>query len=166
MSRKPDIHTFWGTSASFTINIDTSGMSLEQLRDAINNDSNNNGKVTATILDTGSGTNRYRLQVKGNTTGTANDFDVTPPASLTLDTDTNVTFAASGASFTVDGVALTRSSNTVSDAISGVTLTLKSKTVTAATFTVDNDTATMQANIKALFPPTMMCDPTSTCNLT
>jgi flagellar capping protein FliD len=117
-------------------------------------------------LDTGSGTNRYRLQVKGNTTGTANGFDVTPPASLTLDTNTNVTFAASDASFTVDGVALTRSSNTVSDAISGVTLTLKSKTVTAATFTVNNDTATMQANIKALFPPTMMCDPTSTCNLT
>jgi flagellar hook-associated protein 2 len=136
-------------STSFTINIDTNGMSLEQLRDTINNDSNNNGKVTATILDTGSGTNRYRLQVKGNTTGTANDFDVTPPDSLTLDTDTNVTFAASDASFTVGGVALTRSSNTVSDAISGVTLTLKSNTATAETLTVNNDTATIQANIKA-----------------
>ena len=71
-------------STSFTINIDTNGMSLEQLRDAVNNDFNDNGKVTAAILDTGSGRDRYRQQIKGNTTGRANDFDVTPPASLTL----------------------------------------------------------------------------------
>jgi len=136
-------------STSFTISFDINSMSLEQLRDAINNDSNNNGKVTAAILDTGSGMNRYRLQIKGNTMGTTNDFDVTSTASLTLDTDTNVTFAASDASFTVDGVELTRSSNTVSDAIDGVTLTLKSKTTMAETLTVSNDTATIQANIKA-----------------
>ncbi len=136
-------------STSFTISFDINSMSLEQLRDAINNDSNNNGKVMAAILDTGSGMNRYRLQIKGNTMGTTNDFDVTSTASLTLDTDTNVTFAASDASFTVDGVELTRSSNTVSDAIDGVTLTLKSKTTMAETLTVSNDTATIQANIKA-----------------
>jgi flagellar hook-associated protein 2 len=136
-------------STSFTISLDTNGMSLERLRDAINNDSNNNGKLTATILDTSSGAYRYRLQIKGNTTGTANDFDVTEAASLTLDADANVTFATGNASFTVDGVTLMRSSNTVSDAISGVTLTLKSKTTTAATLTVSNDTATMQANVKA-----------------
>ncbi len=107
-------------STSFTISFDINSMSLEQLRDAINNDSNNNGKVTAAILDTGSGMNRYRLQIKGNTMGTTNDFDVTSTASLTLDTDTNV-----------------------------VTLTLKSKTTMAETLTVSNDTATIQANIKA-----------------
>jgi len=133
----------------FTVSIDTAGMSLAQLRDAINSDANNAGKVTATIVDTGSGANRYRLQVKGNVTGTTNDFDVTATASLTLDTDTNVTFAAGDASLTVDGVAITRSSNTVADVISGATLTLKAQTTTAATLTINNDTAAMQANIKA-----------------
>jgi flagellar hook-associated protein 2 len=134
---------------SFTISINTAGMSLQQLRDTINGDSNNNGKVTATILDTGSGANRYRLQIKSNTTGTANDFNVTAPASLTLDPDANMTFAAGDASFTVDGVSLTRSTNTISDVIGGVALTLKAQTTSAVTLTVANDTTTIQSNIKA-----------------
>jgi len=133
---------------SFTISIDTTGKSLENLRDSINGDPNNNGKVTATIVDTGSGANRYRLQVKANTTGLQNDFDVSETASLTLDTDANITFAADDASFTINGIQLTRSTNIVSDAISGVTLTLKSQTTNDVMLTIGNDIATIQDNIK------------------
>jgi flagellar hook-associated protein 2 len=134
--------------ASFTISINSAGMSLQQLRDAINNDSSNSGKVTATILDTGSGANRYRLQIKSNTTGTTNDFNITSTASLTLDQDANVTFAAGDASFTVDGIALTRATNMVSDVISGVSLTLKAQTTSTVTLAVANNTDSIQTNIK------------------
>lgn len=49
-------------------------VTLEGLRDAINNASGNAGKVTASILDTGvSGdANRYRLTLTSNTTGASN----------------------------------------------------------------------------------------------
>ncbi|MBI3329615.1 MAG: flagellar filament capping protein FliD [Nitrospinae bacterium] len=134
---------------SFTISIDTAGMNLQQLRDAINSHPSNNGKVTATILDTGAGANRYVLQVKANAPGTQQDVDVTATASLTKDTNPNVTFAAVDARFSVDGVSFTRSTSTVSDVISGVTLTLQGETTAAVTLTVSNDTAAMQTHIKA-----------------
>jgi len=133
---------------SFSISIDATGKSLQELRDAINSDANNDGYVTATILDRGSGANRYVLQIKANTPGTQNDLDVTATASLSKDTNANVTFAAVDASFSVDGVSFTRSTNTVSDAISGVTLSLKTETITAVTLTVSNDAGAIQSNIK------------------
>jgi flagellar hook-associated protein 2 len=134
--------------ASFTISINTDGMSLEQLRDAINNDANNNGKVTATILDTGSGQERYHLQIKGNITGTANDFDVTSTASLSKDNSTNVTFAAEDAEFLIDGVSITRSTNVISDVIDGTTIILKNTTVESVRLTISNDVKVIEDNIK------------------
>jgi flagellar hook-associated protein 2 len=134
---------------NFAISINIDGMSLDQLRDAINNDTNNNGKVTATILDTGSGTQRYRLQVKGNTTGTTNDFNVTSTASLSKDTSASVTFSAIDATFNVDGVTITRSRNIISDVIDGATLTFKSKTTEPVTLSISNDVGTIQNNIES-----------------
>jgi flagellar hook-associated protein 2 len=135
--------------SDFAISINTDGMSLEQLRDAINSNVNNSGKVTATILDTGAGGERYRLQVKGNTTGTTNDFNVTSTASLAKDSNESITFSAQDANFTIDGVSLIRSNNIVSDVIDGVVLTLKQKTSDPVTLTVGNDVGTIQSNIKS-----------------
>jgi flagellar hook-associated protein 2 len=137
-----------GNPNSFTISIDANGMSLEQLRDAINNDTNNNGKMVATIIDTGSETNRYILQIRGRETGTVNDFEVTSTASLTLDTNINVTFSASNAIFTINGVSITRSNNVISDVLDGITLTLKSTTISDVTVSVDNDVKAMESKIK------------------
>jgi flagellar hook-associated protein 2 len=135
--------------SGFAININTSGMSLEQLRDAINNDSNNDGRITANIIDTGPGENRYRLIIKGNVVGIVNDFDITSTASLTIDSDVNITFSANDANLTIDGISIIRSNNTISDIIDGVTLVLKEKSLSPLRFTVENDTLTMQNNIKS-----------------
>jgi flagellar hook-associated protein 2 len=51
--------------------------------------------------------------------------------------------AAQDASFTVNGIAISSATNTVTDAIQGVTLTLKSEATTATTLTVARDTATI-----------------------
>ena len=62
-------------------------------------------------------------------------YDRPPPhANLTQ------TLAAQNASLTVNGIAITSASNTVSEAIQGVTLTLKKLTTTPATLTVARDT--------------------------
>ncbi|MDP3123255.1 MAG: flagellar filament capping protein FliD, partial [Thiobacillus sp.] len=53
----------------------------------------------------------------------------------------NQTLAAQNASLTVNGIAITSASNTVSGAIQGVALTLKNTTATAASLTVTRDTA-------------------------
>jgi flagellar hook-associated protein 2 len=54
----------------------SSSTTLEQLRDLINNASDNTGLVTASILDDGSGSNHYRLVLTANDTGTANVISV------------------------------------------------------------------------------------------
>jgi flagellar hook-associated protein 2 len=134
--------------SNFAISINTDGMSLEQLRDTINSDINNSGKVTATIIDTGIGVEHYRLQIKGNATGTTNDFSITSSSSLIRDNDVNMTFQAHDANFSIDGVSLKRSENIITDVIDGVTFTLKKNVLDPVIFTVDNDIGYIQSNIK------------------
>lgn len=102
---------------------------LEQVRDAVNKA---NIGVSASIVNDGTG---YRLIYSSGKTGTENTLKVTaaggatsPLASLTHDpaaTPMTVLQPAKDAVFYVDGLKITKQSNTVSDAIDGVTLTLK-----------------------------------------
>lgn len=102
---------------------------LEQVRDAVNKA---NIGVSASIVNDGSG---YRLIYSSGKTGTENTLKVTAAgggtsslASLTHDpagTTMTVLQPAKDAVFYVDGLKITKQSNTVTDAIDGVTLTLK-----------------------------------------
>lgn len=125
------------------ITIDSSNNTLDGLRLAINNSGVN---VKATFLNTGDATNPYRLVVAGNSTGAVNTVSAqivqasigagfTPVFSFTQ------TQAAQDASLTVDGVAVTKSSNTVTDVIAGTTLTLKS---------TGTGTITLQSDVQAI----------------
>lgn len=114
-----------GTEQSIAVDGTTT---LANLRDSINA---LGAGVTASIVNDGSAT-PYRLILTSNSTGASNGVAVTQ-------NDTTVAFnttlqAAQDASFTVDTMAFTRASNTVSDVITGVTIDLKSgdpaKTVT------------------------------------
>lgn len=111
--------------------------SLEKLRDAINA---SGADVTASVVDDGSATGQ-RLVVSGKSTGLANA--VTLDASgLTGGSDpltVSTLKPAADASFELDGLAMTRSSNTVSDALAGVTLTLKGQTGSTIDLTVATD---------------------------
>lgn len=115
----------------------TGGMSIKQLADAIN--ANSNAPVAASVVQAAPG--QYRLVLTGKSTGTANAFTMTSSLSggsgLTFtDTDTDGVYgdsaadnsqSALNASVTVNNVAISSATNTIADAAPGVTLTLLKK---------------------------------------
>ena len=138
------------SNGSGTVNvvIDSTNNTLDGIRDAINAAS---AGVTATIVNDGSGT-PYRLALTSSSTGASNSLKITTSGGdgsigslLAYDPagtqNLNQTLAAQNASLTVNGIAITSASNTVSGAIQGVALTLKNTTATAASLTVARDTA-------------------------
>ncbi|HUX29450.1 MAG TPA: flagellar filament capping protein FliD [Thiobacillus sp.] len=139
---------FTSNGAAASITIDSSNNTLEGIRDAINVAALG---VTATIVNDGSGT-PYRLALTSNSSGANNSIKITtsggdgsidsllgydPAGTQNL----TQTLAAQNANLTVNGIAITSASNTVSEAIQGVTLTLKNTTTTPASLTVERDTA-------------------------
>jgi flagellar hook-associated protein 2 len=125
-----------GNATNVTIN--GTNNTLAGLRDAINN---SGAAVTASIVNvSGGATPDYRLVVQSTETGTANA--VTISGSLAGGTDPfpgggQIVQTGSDALFSVNGLQVSRSSNTISDVISGVTFTLldegdKNGTVNAA----------------------------------
>ena len=101
--------------------------------------------ISAYLQYTGSA---YQIMVTGPE-GATNGF------TLTSSDTTNLPFASSNlqdscdAVLTVDGVAITSSSNAVTDAIGGVTLNLLA-TTTSATLGLSNDTTTVKTKIQAM----------------
>jgi flagellar hook-associated protein 2 len=136
--------TSGGTTANITI--DSSNNTLQGIRDAIN--AANMG-VSATIVNDGSGT-PYRLALSSNNSGVSNSIKISTDgadAAITgllahnpAGTQNLVqTVTAQNATFSVNGIAVSKASNTVSDVIDGVTLTL-GKAASTATLTVERDT--------------------------
>ena len=119
-----------GTSSTFSLT--TGATSLTDVRDAINNSSLG---VTASIIEVSTGS--YSLMMK-SPEGAANAMRVTTSLSgsqvdvMKYDPENTGSFAdtatqvvsASDASFTIDGIAVTRSSNTITDLFSGITVEL------------------------------------------
>lgn len=114
--------------------------------------------VVATVVNTGSGANPYQLVLTAKDTGTGTTggvvtiADVTAggavntigigagtvdsmatPTTLTGGLASGATDVAKNALFSVNGIELTRKSNTVTDAVDGVTFTLKQGGQTTAT---------------------------------
>jgi flagellar hook-associated protein 2 len=158
-----DTFTLNPDKASTAITIAPGQNSLAGIRDAINAA---NAGVTAGIINDGSG---YRLTVSSNDTGVANALRVTVVDDDATHTDTaglsqlaydgrtisgvtnlTQTVEAQNATALIDGIAISKSSNTLTDVIEGVTLTLlKENTPAKTTFTVTRDTATIQASVQA-----------------
>jgi flagellar hook-associated protein 2 len=107
------------------VTVDATNQTLTGLKNAINA---SGAAVTASIVNVGTGdTPDFRLVVQSKQTGTENAVTI----SGTLAGGTNpfagggeVVQAASNALFSVSGLAVTRSSNTISDVVPGVTFTL------------------------------------------
>lgn len=126
--------------ASTSITIDASNGSLAGIRDAINAA---NAGVRASIINDGTATG-YRLVLSSADSGAANSIKITvsdsdgnhvddsglsrlafdPEAGAGNGKNLTQTAAARDAQLFIDGIAITRPSNTVSDAIAGVTLNL------------------------------------------
>ncbi|MFN4023106.1 MAG: flagellar filament capping protein FliD [Hydrogenophilus thermoluteolus] len=135
--------TVGGNTVSLTI---AAGTTLQQLRDQINEA---NAGVTATIINNGS---VDQLVISSSETGTANAFTLTGTGALAglsfndpnaLSTNSSDTLyrvqSAQDAQLTVNGIAITRGSNTLTDVIDNVTLTLTGESNTTQSLTVDRD---------------------------
>ncbi|MBI5098517.1 MAG: flagellar filament capping protein FliD [Nitrospirae bacterium] len=145
-------YTYAGTQRSLTV---ADGTTLEGLRNLINDDTGNPG-VTATVVNDGVGAAPYRMIIKGNGSGAANT--ITVDAGTTLDgtgstTDFRSTAftekkTAADADFTVDGLQIKRSTNSITDVISGMTINLKKDgdVSSKVTVTADRDAIKKQLN--------------------
>jgi len=133
-----------------TIDI-AAGTNLSELRDLINNDSENPG-VTAGILNDGSGfSTAYHLTLSGNDSGAAYKIGAISHTLTNFDGIFDETQAAQNAMVKVDGyptdtsVYLQRSANTIGDLINGVTLSLSGTGET--TVSIINDTNAVNTKI-------------------
>ena len=113
-------------TASATITINNTNHSLDGLRLAINNLGLD---VKAAFLNDGSATEPVRLLISGNKTGTSGAVTMSYTKDWSF-TGVNITFAttqeAKNANFTIDGVSIIKSSNTITDVLNGAALQLQS----------------------------------------
>lgn len=136
-----------------TVTIDPTNNSLSGIADAINKASIG---ITARIINDG-GTSPYRLSLTSDKTGEAASMKVSvsgdaglsnllqhDPAGVQALSQTAV---AMNAKFTIDGIAVTKSSNTVSDVVEGVTMNLIKESTTATTVKVERDTSAITASV-------------------
>lgn len=142
--------------ATSTVVIDSSNNSLQGIRDAINR---SNAGVTASIVNDGSANSPYKLLITSNSTGASRSMKITSSGGdaaisnlLSYDPqgtqNLTQTSAAQNASLSVNGIAITSATNSVSGAISGVTLNLtKAGTSNLA---LSNNNASITSAVQAL----------------
>ncbi len=138
-----------------TVTIDASNNSLAGIRDAINNAKIG---VSATIVNDG-GASPYRLALTSTSIGKTNSIKITGgDAGLSAllghdpanDAGQNLseTVTAQNAELKVDGVAVSKTSNSISDVIQGVTLNLlKTNVGTPTVVTTTRDTASVTSAV-------------------
>ncbi|MFY7942132.1 MAG: flagellar filament capping protein FliD, partial [Burkholderiaceae bacterium] len=106
--------------------------------------------VTAQLINTGSG---YHVVLTGET-GAANTFSMSSNdgngGAVSGVNFSTALQTATDASFKVNGLTVSRSTNTVSDVISGVTLNLNTATSGAARVNLNLDSSSIKTNIQAL----------------
>jgi flagellar hook-associated protein 2 len=153
-----------GNKPATTITIDSSNNTLSGVRDAINAAS---AGINASIINDGTG---YRLVITSKDSGAANsikltttdgDGNNTDAAGLsalaydpvaTAGTGKNLTQVAEArnALFSIDGIAISKASNTVTDAIEGVTLNLaKTNIGQPVSMAINQDTKSISDSVQA-----------------
>ena len=137
-----------GTGSAVVVNIPTGQDTLAGVAAAIN--AANTGASAAVVFD-GTG---YELTLTGNKTGSANGFTVTGTGGLTglsyhgSGSPMTQSQAASNAGFTLNGIAVSSGSNTITGSIPGVSLTLEASG--SATVTVGTNTSSLSTAAQAV----------------
>ncbi len=140
-----------------TVSISAANSSLSDIRDAIN--AADIG-VTATIVNDGSAT-PYRLVLTSDTPGVASSMKISVSGDAAIDTllandpegtqnlSENVT--AKNAALKVDGLTVSKASNTITDVVPGVTLNLLTTTAadTPITLTTTRDTSAVETSAQS-----------------
>lgn len=138
-----------------SITIDSSNNSLQGIRDAINAAKMG---VTATIVNDGSGS-PYRLALAADHNGIDQSLKISVSGDAAIDSllahdpagtqNLTETVTAKNANLKINGVAVTKTSNTISDVVEGVTLNLSKVTSSPATLTVARDTNAIKTSINS-----------------
>lgn len=145
--------------SALNITIDSTNNTLAGIRDAINA---KNASVSASIVNDGTGN---RLVITSKDTGEVNGLKIDVTDSDGNHTDASGLSAlaydplgtqsmtqlveAKNALLTVDGLSISKASNTLTDVIQGVTLNLKSITTTSNTLEIATDTSTIQSSVQS-----------------
>lgn len=145
-----DIAAPTSSQPSTTIAIAANATTPAGMVAAIN--ASNNG-ISAQLVNTGNAAAPYRIMLTG-ATGENNAFSITSQTNAG-GAVANVNFGsrlqvAEDAVLSVDGMAMTSSSNRISDAIAGTTLELFTTTTGAANLDFSRDTSTIKTKIQAL----------------
>ena len=137
-----------GSSASATVTINSTNNTLDGLRLAVNNLGLD---VKASFLNDGDTTNPYRLLISGTQTGSSGTVTMshattqTPFSGGSSGVSFETTQTAKDASLLLDGVSITKSSNTVTDVISGAALKLQS--AGSGTISLSTDTEAITTKV-------------------
>jgi len=143
-----------GTSAEISV---TSSMSLSDIADAINTQTSTTG-VQASIIKVSSSSYELLLTATSDNaqieTSSVSGTDIMTKLGVTDSSGdfTNEVQAAKPAIFTLDGVALTRDTNDVTDVLTGVTFSLLQPTTTGATIniSIEPDTDSITTALETL----------------
>ena len=138
-----------GSSASATITINSTNNTLDGLRLAVNNLGLD---IKASFLNDGDATNPYRLLISGTQTGSSGTVTMSHATTFTpfsSSSESAISFettqTARDASLLLDGVSITKSSNTVTDVISGAALKLQS--AGSGTISLSTDTEAITTKV-------------------
>ncbi|NOY85477.1 MAG: flagellar filament capping protein FliD [Nitrospirae bacterium] len=145
-----------GGSGTQTVTIDNTNNSLSGIRDAINTAKIG---ITASIINDG-GASPYRLSLSADNIGAKNSIKITVTGDAALSNllaqdpagtqNLAETVTAQDAQFTIDGISVTKTDNTVTDAIQGVTLNLlKTNIGSTETLSISKNTASVESSVNA-----------------
>lgn len=143
-----------GDEITFTVNgnsfsVNGGGMTLSQLRDAINDAPDNTG-VSATVISENAGS--HYLVLTSSETGNANAINLSFTGSLGTDLGlSNINDPVQlDSQLLIDGLFnVTRSGNTIDDAIAGVTLNLVAETTGNVQLDVSRDIDSVKASVQS-----------------
>jgi flagellar hook-associated protein 2 len=108
-----------------------------------------NTGVTAALVDTGTQGSNYRIMLTG-AIGGQGVFSLSSNPDLGFGDSGNTLRSAEDAVLSVNGLALTRDSNEISDVISGATFVLSEASATAVRLNVTNDQSTLKTNLQGV----------------
>jgi len=131
-------------SGGSTISVAAGSDTPSGIVDAINAAGNG---LSAQLVNTGDAVSPYKVVVTGQS-GTSNAFTISSNSpGINFNT---VLQTAGNASLTIDGIPISRSTNSISDAITGVTLNLLSTTASSAKLDLNNDISAAKTRVTAL----------------
>jgi flagellar hook-associated protein 2 len=106
-----------------------------------------NTGVTATLIDTGTGANNFRVVLAGQT-GTNGVFTLSSTPDLGFHETANTLQSAQDAIVGYEGLTLTRGTNALTDVIDGVTINLMGTSASEVRLTINNDRSILKTNIQ------------------